>query len=66
MSDRGSMAVRDTLYGGGAYDNGKVLIDASQPLIRQEIDDLNKYLDKPESKQEGGELTRKQALTGAQ
>lgn len=67
MQDRSGMAVRDTAYGGGAYDNGKVLIDASQPLIPQEVKDLNDYLDsKPQSKQDGGELTRRQALTGAQ
>lgn len=67
MQNRGGMAVRDTVYGGGAYDNGRVLIDASQPMIPQEIDDLNAYLDnKTPSKEDGGVVMGKDGLSRRQ
>lgn len=55
MGDRNGMAVRDTVYGGGAYGDGKVWVDASQNLTPQEKAALDEYLSrKVESKQDGG------------
>ena len=55
VKNRGTAAVRDTLYGGGAHDNGKVYIDASQNLLPQEKEAVNAILDgKVQSKQQGG------------
>lgn len=55
MGNRNGMAVRDTVYGGGAYGNGKVWVDASQNLTKQEKAALDEYLDgKVKSNQNGG------------